>query len=155
MTPPDILSAFSERVHKMCDELGIPEGHGRQTQLGKMFGVSAKAARKWLTGIGYCELPLAVAMCNKAKINVLWLLQGTPPMRGDHIPEDTLGLVYALEDLPAEQRNLVLEYARFQLQAVPDWFSPETLRRHLATIDKIRARPGPEAVSRKRTGTND
>ena len=159
----DVRAGFAERMNTLCDELGVVRGHGRNASLGRMFDVTPNAARKWLLGLAYPEMPLAVSMCDKARINLIWLLQGTPPMRGERIPESTLGLVNAIEELPTEQRNAVLEYARFQLQRTPDWFSPQALRRHLAAIDTVHAQPGPETrrqaqaapevAPQKRTGT--
>lgn len=136
----DIRQAFVDRVHVLCDELGIPAGHGRQTALGKRFGVTAKAARKWLTGQGYPEMETAVRMCEEAHISVVWLLQGTPPMRGSQVDHSTAVVAEALMSLPAENRNQVLEYMRFQFESHRGWFTEEAVGRYVRDLNKVKAR---------------
>lgn len=150
----EIRAAFATRMHEVCVELGIPPGHGRQTALGKMFGVTAKAARKWLMGLSYPEMATAIAISLKAGVNVLWLLQGTPPKKGEHVDPKALHLAEALEGLPVENRNAVLDYMRFQIGNTGSWFASEALRTYMADIEALRRQPAPSAAHRKPTASS-
>lgn len=143
-------------MHELCDALGIPDGHGRQAALGRRFNVTPKAARKWLMGIGYPEMPKAVEMCEAAQVNVVWLLQGTPPKRGQHVDGNLLGLAEAIAGLPQAEREAVLQFARFKVQETAGWYRPELLQGYLRNIDSLRQHteaPAAPATSEKRTGT--
>ncbi len=103
-----------------------------------MFGVTPKGARKWLLGLAYPEMPLAVLMCNKARLNVLWLLQGTPPKHGERVNAEALALAEGLQSLPLENRQAVLEFMRYEFGRADGWFTNEALQRYLDTIDTLR-----------------
>ena len=148
-----IRQAFAARVNELCDDLGIEPGRGRQTALGKRFDVTPKGARKWLMGMSYPEMPLAVAMCNEANVNVLWLLQGSGPKRGERIDPKLLHIAQALDAMPSEQRNSVLDFMKYQITQTGNWFASEALRTYIADLDALRG-AGSDALS-KRTGTSD
>lgn len=150
-----IRADFANRMHELCDALKIPEGHGRQAALGRRFGVTAKAARKWLLGLSYPEMEKAVEMCEAAHVNVLWLLQGTPPKRGERIDPNMLGLAEAIAGLPQAEREAVLQFARFKVQETAGWYRPDAQRSYLRAIDALRQVtevPTPPAVADKLTG---
>lgn len=63
-------------MHECCDALQIAPGRGRYTALGARYGLSSKAARKWLIGDGYPEMAMAIRIADDAKVNLNWLLQG-------------------------------------------------------------------------------
>jgi len=138
--PPDAREAFARRMEIVCDELGLAAGHGRQTALANRFGVTPKAARKWLQGLGYPEMERAVEICEAAKVNVNWLLQGVPPMRGERIDPHTLLLAQAIESLPDSEQAAVLEFLRFELRRVPGWLAQEQLRTYEVEIDGLQRR---------------
>ncbi|MBM2884070.1 hypothetical protein JFK97_06670 [Chromobacterium phragmitis] len=76
-----ILVAFAERVNTVCDRLGIPPaGKNRQAELGKRFGVSQKAARKWLVGEGFPDTAITIKMAVDAKVSYDWLMTGRGPI---------------------------------------------------------------------------
>lgn len=150
----EIRAAFAARMHEVCDELDIAPGHGRQTALGKMFNVTPKAARKWLMGLSYPEMATAVAIALKAGVNVLWLLQGSPPKKGTRVDPQALHLAEALASLPVENRNAVLDYMRFQIGSTGQWFASEALRSYMADIDALRRQPGPSVAHRKPGGSS-
>jgi transcriptional regulator with XRE-family HTH domain len=127
-------------MEEVCDLLGIPEGHGRQAELGRAFGVTPKAARKWLQGEGYPEMAKAVEICSRVDVNLTWLLQGVGPQRGHAIDGDQLRIVEALQALPREQRTAVFEFIRFTLDRTPGWFAEEQRGRYMAALDALRAR---------------
>lgn len=137
MDEEEVRQAFAARVHELCDELGIPQGHGRQTLLGKRFGVTPKAARKWLNGIAYPEMATAVRMCEEAGLNVLWLLQGTGPKRAQREEASLVTLAEGLQRLPELQRSAVLEFLRYQFVQADGWFTNEALQRYTDSIDAL------------------
>lgn len=141
MTGSPERDAFSRRLHEVCDDLKLPAGHGRQAGLGRLFEVTPKGARKWLTGEGWPEMSMAMRIANKAGVNVLWLLQGTGPKRGERI-DDSLRLVAeAIEHLPSAERGRVLHFLSFELAQHPGWFATEATARYAAAIDALAARP--------------
>lgn len=72
-----ILDAFAKRVHIVCDRLGIPPaGKNRQDILGKRYGVSQKAARKWLVGEGFPDTAISIRMAMDANVSYDWLMTG-------------------------------------------------------------------------------
>ncbi len=142
MDDADQKAQFALRVHELCDELGIPKGHGRQTYLGKMFDVTPKAARKWLMGLAYPEMALAVRMCVAAEVNLNWFLQGFGPKRGERSDSDTLRLAEGLDRLPMENRQAVLEFMRYEFQRADGWFTQDTLNHYLESIDQLKRRTG-------------
>lgn len=73
-TPQEL---FSKRLNDLCDESGIPEkGKGRQLAVAKLFGVSQKAARKWLEGEGVPEYERCYTMAVHFNVNYEWLMTG-------------------------------------------------------------------------------
>lgn len=154
MDIPEIRAAFAARMHEVCDILEIPRGHGRNAALGRICSVTANAARKWLLGLSYPEMPMAVGLCQKAEVNVLWLLQGTPPKKGEHVDPKALHLAEALEGLPVDNRNAVLDYMRFQIGNTGSWFASEALRTYMADIEALRRQPAPTAAHRKPTASS-
>jgi transcriptional regulator with XRE-family HTH domain len=136
----DDREAFARRMHELCDELGIPRGHGRNAALGRKVGKTPNAARKWLLGLGYPELSHAVALCKEAQVNVNWLLQGAGPKKGERTDADTLRLAEGLERLPLENKQAVLEYLRYEFERADGWFTHEALARYIDSIDEIKRR---------------
>lgn len=87
----ELLKSFAERVSLVSDRLGIPPaGKNRQAALGNRFGVSQKAARKWLVGEGFPDTSITIKMAIEARVSYDWLMTGRAPMEViDHpIAED-------------------------------------------------------------------
>lgn len=89
---------FARRLNDAIDEspFGIPaKGDGRSSAVGKLFGVSQRAAWKWLAGEGYPQLGRAISIAKRLKISVEWLLTG----QGDkHVISDSnIELAHLLE----------------------------------------------------------
>ncbi len=79
-TPQEVALQFAVRLNALCDEAGIPpKGENRQKEVGDLFGVSQKGARKWLEGIGLPVLARATEIAIHFNVGVEWLLTG----RGD------------------------------------------------------------------------
>ncbi|KWF90362.1 hypothetical protein WL95_27420 [Burkholderia cepacia] len=70
--------AFSARLNRILDAIdGFPKkGAGRQVQLGKDWGVTQKAARKWLEAESIPELTRLMAMARSYGVNFEWLTTG-------------------------------------------------------------------------------
>lgn len=76
-----LLDAFARRVNLVCDRLGIPPaGKNRQAELGNRFGVSQKAARKWLVGEGFPDTAISIRMAIDARVSYDWLMTGRGQM---------------------------------------------------------------------------
>lgn len=72
-----LRQAFATRMSIVCDLLQIPPaGKNRQEALGTMFGVTQKAARKWLVGDGYPDTAKGVQIAMQAKVSFDWLMTG-------------------------------------------------------------------------------
>ena len=108
-------SHFAERLRELCDDMEFPE-RGRQTRLGKQFGVSQQAARKWLDGVTYPETEKVLAMAEWAQVNINWLLQGAGPKRGNRIDTKALVLDEAIRMLPRELGIDLIDNLRAKLE---------------------------------------
>lgn len=79
--------AFSKRLDHALDLFGIPpKGKGRQVQVGKLFGVSQKAASKWLEGLSLPDTMRIAVIAEKLKVNVEWLTYGSGPINIEPLP---------------------------------------------------------------------
>ncbi|WP_422460284.1 MULTISPECIES: helix-turn-helix domain-containing protein [unclassified Endozoicomonas] len=73
----DERSEFSRRLNEALDNIGFPaKGKGRQMELGKLFGISQHAARKWLEGEAIPHTKRLPDIADKLKVNAEWLLSG-------------------------------------------------------------------------------
>jgi SOS-response transcriptional repressor LexA len=80
-------TAFSKRLDHALDLYGIPpKGKGRQVTVGKMFGVSQKAASKWLEGASLPDTMRIAIIAEKLNVNVEWLTYGTGPINTESLP---------------------------------------------------------------------
>jgi hypothetical protein len=135
-------SNFALRLAEVCGDLGIVPGHGQQAALGRMFGVTPKAARKWLVGDGYPEMETAIKICDKAGVNINWLLQGVGPKRGDKIETKALVLSEAIESLPMEERQQALNFLGYTLEHSSSVvFTKERLTRYMRMLDAFKQAP--------------
>jgi transcriptional regulator with XRE-family HTH domain len=127
-----VLAAFAARVNELCDDMQVP-ADTRQTALAKHFGVNPKTARKWLLGIGYPEMPMAVRIADWADVSLVWLLQGYGAKRSNsRIDQKALVLDEAIHALPTDLRADLID----------------NIRAKLARIGRLAAEPAP---SRYRT----
>jgi SOS-response transcriptional repressor LexA len=79
--------AFSKRLDHALDLYGVPpKGKGRQVTVGKMFGVSQKAANKWLEGVSLPDTMRIAIIAEKLKVNVEWLTYGAGPINTESLP---------------------------------------------------------------------
>lgn len=136
-------TAFAARLNELCDMKNLAvKGEGRYTQLAKALSspgakISYQGVKKWLDGDGYPSMDHALAIANWADVNLLWLLQGTPPMRGERIDPNAAAVAEAISAMPREERQATLEFARFQLHKSGTWFAEERRARYLDAIDHL------------------
>jgi transcriptional regulator with XRE-family HTH domain len=79
-TAQEAKARFAARLNDLCDEAGVPpKGENRQKEVGDLFGVSQKGARKWLEGVGMPTLAKAIGIAVHFNVQTEWLLSG----RGD------------------------------------------------------------------------
>lgn len=79
--------AFAKRLDHALDLFGVPpKGKGRQVIVGKMFGVSQKAASKWLEGASLPDTMRIAEIAKELKVNVEWLTYGKGPINIESFP---------------------------------------------------------------------
>lgn len=125
---------FAERLRDICEDMQLVE-RGRQTRLGKMFGVSQQAARKWLDGLTYPEMDTIVAIADWAGVNVNWLLQGVGPKRGNRVDAKVLLLDEAVHSLGPELGADLIDNLRAKLVRVGRLSAEEPKSRYGAMLD--------------------
>ena len=75
---------FSRRLNQALDNAGVPpKNFGRQTTVAKMFGVTQKAARKWLEGEGMPATKRIGEIAERLGVYGEWLLSGQGPMNAE------------------------------------------------------------------------
>jgi hypothetical protein len=132
---------FAARMAEVCADLGIEPGHGQQAALGRLFGVTPKAARKWLMGEGFPEMAMALRICEKADVNVNWLLQGVGPKRGDKVAVRAMVLDEVITELPDTSRQSVLDFVGYTLEKSDGVFVGERLVRYMKMLDSFKKAP--------------
>lgn len=143
MAEIDVKQQFAGRLHELCDDMDLPRGRGRQSALAAKFGVSPNAARKWLLGLGMPELDLAIRLASAAHANVLWLLQGVGPKRGDAFDTTPGELLDAVQQLPPDDGQQVFDFIRYKIERADGWFASEKLAHYMAMLDKF-GKPTPK-----------
>ena len=77
---PDEKTEFAKRLNDLCDAARIPpKGKNRQAIVGKIFGVSQKAARNWLEGEGLPHGDRIIRMAKHFGASIEWLWTGRGP----------------------------------------------------------------------------
>ena len=141
MQQTDVKADFARRLHEVCDDLGLQRGRGRQTALARQFGLTPNAARKWLLGLGMPERDTAIEIANAAHVNVLWLLQGAGPKRGEAFDTAPGELLEAVQHLPANEGQQVFDFIRYKIERADGWFAAEKLASYMQMLDKFAQSP--------------
>jgi hypothetical protein len=108
------LAAFAARMNELCDDKGLP-ARGRQVALAAQFKVTNKAARKWLLGLGYPEMDMAIQIAAWGDVSVNWLLQGLGPKHERRIDARAALLDEAVRMLPREAGIDLIDSLRAKL----------------------------------------
>ena len=137
---PTERELFASRLIELCNAAGYPE-HGRQTRLAKQFGLTAKAARKWVMGIGLPELDVIIAMAKWGDVNVEWLLTGRGPKRGDLVDTKALQLGEMMRSLPAVTRHEVVEYLGYKIERGVPTLAQQDRTRYLELLAAFKNGP--------------
>lgn len=137
MTDQDIKHEFALRLNELCDDKELPK-HGRQTQLGKLFGVTQKAARKWLLGEGLPEYETSIAIAEWGGVHLDWLMRGKGPKRGKFVDMKSLVFADVMSKFSAEDRAEILGHLRYKLVDSKKLFAEEEVGRYLTMIDAFK-----------------
>lgn len=129
------LKAFSDRLHSVCDDLQIATERGRESQFARMFKVTPNAARKWSRGQGMPELSRAIEICSRARVSVVWLLQGVGDRKLPEAPMHSAALSNAVNALPPAARAEVIGFVRHKIEKSAPTLATEDLTRFLAALD--------------------
>ena len=105
---PNQRLAFAHRLREILPRLGIAEGRGEQTALGKMFGHSQQAARQWLLGETMPAPDIIARMAAKAAVELQWLQFGRGP-KEITLREKLKDLVRAAEPLADYQIDQLIK----------------------------------------------
>lgn len=129
-----IKQEFAVRLNAALDDAGVVQKFaGRQVEVGKMFGVSQKGARKWLEGDGLPTLEKCVEIATRLDVTLEWLMTGRGPRRnGENV----------LQALPPPDQQEAIDFIEFKLTKA---YTGETLARYLVWLDRIRRNPPGEA----------
>jgi len=96
-----IKDSFAARLNQLCDEAGIPpKFKNRQAQVGKLFGVSQKGARKWLEAEGLPTFEKCIEIALYFNVIVDWLLTGRGAKRASEKPR----LAFTREEVAAMRK---------------------------------------------------
>lgn len=133
----DEMAAFASRLHEICDDMGMPV-RGRKTQLAAKFKLAYQSVGKWLDGVGFPETERILELANWADVNVNWLLQGAGPKRGNLIDTKALVISEAIQSLPKERRDTVLELLGVQIEKSGSMIASERQARYLAALENFR-----------------
>ena len=111
--------AFSKRLDHALDLYGVPpKGKGRQVTVGKMFGVSQKAANKWLEGISLPDTMRIATIAETLKVNVEWLTYGKGPINVEAMPGSKGSPWKRIPLITWEQAG---NYEKFDVKSASEW----------------------------------
>lgn len=131
-------TGFVARLKEVCDDMGLPPGHGRQTALARQFGVTQGATKKWLGGGAYPTLGKIVQICEWSNTNVNWLVMGAGPKTNSGVDIKTIVLGEAIEAMPPDDRQQVLDFMAFKFERSGDMFVGERLARYMTMLDAFK-----------------
>lgn len=138
MTSNSTQALFSRRLAEICDDMGLP-AHGRQTLLAQQLKVTQGATKKWLSGDGYPTMDKLIAICDWAGCNLNWLVQGVGPKRIDAVDTKSLVLGEALETLPSDERQQVLDFIGYKIErSSAQLFTGDRLARYMRMLDAFK-----------------
>lgn len=140
MSQSMVKTAFANRLKEICEEEGLPD-HGRQTALAKRFDVSQQAAKKWLSGESLPEMEKLILIANWARVNITWLVQGTGPKRTNVVDTKALVLSEAIEGLPDDSKQQVLDFISYKIERADGLFTGERLSRYMTMLDAFKNAP--------------
>jgi transcriptional regulator with XRE-family HTH domain len=111
MVTHDARPDFAARLNHALDRAGVPpKSRGRQSAVGKMFGVSQKGARKWLEGEAMPDTRRLPGIAQTLGISAEWLLTGANDSQqaACTISEEEMQHLRRLRCLPPADRARVL-----------------------------------------------
>ena len=88
------------------------------------------------------ELEMVVRLADWGDVNVLWLIQGRGPKRGEKVDTRPGELLDAVNSLPADDGQQVFDFIRYKIERADGWFTSDKLGRYMAMLDDIKKQPG-------------
>lgn len=96
---PDRLK-FAERFNEIACELGY-EGHGRQTNLARHYGLQQPSVKKWFDGDAMPEYEICKDLAIRARVHFEWLMTGRGPKSVDEYPISDPRIAHVLKLMEA------------------------------------------------------
>ena len=125
---------FTERFKQALDEAGLAAKSRKE--LGRMFGVTGQAIKKWLEGESIPSAERAPLVARKLDVRRAWLLDNELPMRvlNGAITED--GMDYGIPDhkLSYEEQQMLQQYRRLSKRQQKNWL--KLLKDFIETTEK-------------------
>lgn len=131
---------FASRLVELCNSAQLP-ARGRQTRLSEIFGVTPKAARKWVNGLGLPELEIIIAIARWGNVNMEWLLTGRGPKRGNLVDTKDLMLGEMMRSLPSVTRHEVADFLGYKIERGVPTLAEEQRAKYLKMIDHFKNGP--------------
>ena len=129
------VKTFAARLHEVCtDELRLPVGWGRESALGKRFGVTPNAAGKWLRGEGYPKMDCLIEICHAAGVSLNWLTMGVGPRKISSQSALATAVSRAIEALPPSAGVEVGDFVRYKLQQAETTGVSEPVKHYIAEV---------------------
>lgn len=114
------LEKFASRLHEALDDYGMTRD-GRQSELGRMFHVTQRAARYWLTGDGFPKTEKIIEISKRLGVNLEWLLTGRGPKNNyDSSTPNNQIFIAIYENLPEEAKKEIMGYAAYVLDRIEE-----------------------------------
>ena len=105
-----VREGFASRLQFAIDEAGY--GNSQLKELASLFGVSAPAVRKWLSGDAFPTQVRAVKLANLLGVRRAWLLDNELPMRPNPVDIADKGKAYS-----STQESLSISGEEFRMLA--------------------------------------
>lgn len=136
MNMPDPKGAFAGRLHELCNDKKVRAGHGRATDLARLFGLTPNATRKWLLGLGLPNLEQCITVAQWGDVNIEWLLTGRGPKRSQWAATNGVVIDEMLRSMPKEERQESVAMLRYEVSKATPFLVEEQARRYIAALDQ-------------------
>jgi hypothetical protein len=91
---------FAERFNSIASQLGY-EGHGRQTNMARHYGVRQPSVKKWFDGGAMPDYEICKDLCVRARVHYEWLMTGRGPKSVDEYPISDPRIAHVLKVMEA------------------------------------------------------
>lgn len=159
----DIKTEFAGRLSSLLEERGL-SGRGEQAYLGKVVGLTANGAAKWLKGTAMPSMENAIILARHFEVSVEWLLSGQDskiprnffnqhsPQENDPALRDMVQWLYEFW-LRAPKRDRNWAEVQFE-KAFPEFKLRNQILENIPDSIKISDMPSPYSVNEPGTPYN-